>query len=339
MDFRLSLVVLAGRDKCNLTRLFDSIHNLTAFPHEILIVYDVKNHGIPDNLPSMDGCTLLGIPFEGTGKQPEMRNVAIRRSSGDFIWFIDDDVTLAENAVEMLLAVLTDIAQLPEVGAIAGRIVEHTDIDPKSLKMPVYLSPLRGAVGYFNYDAESFPREKYTCLIASSGASYPVVPFVQGTNMVFRKSYLHLIGGFDEDLGQGYASFEDSEPCFALDKIGAVTVFCGDVSLVHHKMSRVGGTTRGHSDFDYATHLIRNYIIALAKNQYPSKLRFVSYLLCFTLGHILRIIRHVNRLQPAGQINSVQSVINSINAILKGVCYGISALARSQCKRINTIGF
>lgn len=331
---KIALVVLAGRDRNNLTRLLDSFRMLSELPDELIIVYDMKNHGVPDILPVMAECKLVGVSFYGNRRQPQMRNLGLKNSESDFVWFVDDDVSLDKNSIKNLRIVIGEINDNLEVGVIAGRIIEEASFDVSKLVRPIYLSLVRGAVGYFNYDDCEFPKDKYKNITGSNENQYPNIPFVQGTSMVFRRSYLKEIGGFDEDLGLGYASFEDAEPCFAMRKMGWSTIYCGKFSLEHHKLARVGGITRGHDDYEYTSYLIRNYTIALLKNGFPSTMTAPFYLLVFSIGHIFRVAYHINGVRI--RFGAIKIFWLSLVAILKGLRWGVGALIQSKFKRINT---
>ncbi len=263
-----------------------------------------------------------------------MRNVGLKASTGDFIWFVDDDVSLDPNSIEQLMLLLKDIRDTGKIGAISGRIVEPPSFDVRRLSRPIYLSLFRGAVGWFNYDTFSFPKDKFQLVKGTSGTLYPIVPFVQGTSMVFRKCYLDEIGGFDEDLGVGYASFEDSEPCFAMHRKGWLTIFCGDFVLTHHKLPRIGGNGRGYDDYQYSSYLVRNYCISLLKNKYPSFTLALTYFSVFCVVHVVRVAYY--NLKNRHIINSVAILWSSLICVLNGVKMGVSAGREAKWKRLNS---
>ena len=82
--------------------LINSINKLSGFPDELIIVYDIKNCGKAFEYDVLLNCKIIKIPYYGNGVQPHMRNLLLENASGDFIWFIDDDVTLLEDSVKEL---------------------------------------------------------------------------------------------------------------------------------------------------------------------------------------------------------------------------------------------
>lgn len=335
MKPKIALIILAGRSKSNLIRCFESIKQLDCLPDEIIVVFDMKHWGEPYELPSLDNCRIKGINYNGQGAQPHMRNIAISFSDSDYLWFIDDDAYLEPNSCAQLLLLLESISGINEIGGIAGRIIEETEEKIlksfKKWKKPVFISALRGAVGYYNWEYSDYTYKDHELIISRSGKAYPIVPFVQGTNMVFPKEALLCVKGFDEDLGFGYSSYEDGEVCFAMEKKGYKTIYCNEISLRHLKLPRIGGVTRGH-DFNFTLSLIRNHAISLLKNNYPSKLKAPSYVLIYSLVHVLRVFLHTN-----GKTLRKESLIyalKSIYYVTKGLCMGILRVAKTRGMRI-----
>jgi GT2 family glycosyltransferase len=328
----IALIILAGRNKENLAQCLNSVKALTTLPNELIIVFDIKYHGEPDQISEIPGCELKLISYYGTGYQPHMRNIAIKNCGSEYLWFIDDDITLDPKSCENLKNTLEIINRNSQVGAIAGRIVENSKIDMTKFKDPIFLSYFRAAVGYFNWDYKDFPENSYQSILAINKEKFLVVPFVQGTNMIFQHKAVLDVGGFDEDLGFGYSSYEDSEICFALSKSGYSTIYCPNISLVHHKLPRISGASRGYEDYGYAKSLTRNYTISLLKNKYPTAATSFLYALLFTLIHQLRVYKYSNKQLISSR--SLVSLFRSSTSVFSGLYSGIRVVIRSKGKRI-----
>ena len=333
---KIALIILAGRSKSNLIRCFESIKQLDCLPDEIIVVFDIKHCGEPYELPSLDNCRIQGINYIGQGAQPHMRNIAISYSKSDYLWFIDDDVYLEPNSCSQLRLLLENISGINEIGGIVGRIIEETEErilkSFKKWKKPVFVSALRGVVGYFNWEYSDYTYDDHELIISRSGKAYPIVPFTQGTNMIFSKEALLCVKGFDEDLGSGYSSYEDGEVCFAMEKKGCKTIYCNEISLRHLKLPRVGGVARGSADFNFAQSLVRNYAISLLKNDYPSRLKAPFFVLIYGLGHILRVFLHTN-----GKTLRKESLIYALKSfyyVTKGLCMGLFRVVKTKGIRI-----
>jgi len=315
----------------SLMRCFESIKQLECLPDEIIVVFDMKHCGGPCFLPDLDHCRVKSIKYYGSGAQPHMRNIAILASESDYLWFVDDDVYLASDSCLQLRLLLESVSAIKEIGGVAGRIIEeiadNTLKNLKTLKRPVFLSIFRGVVGYYNWEYKDYAYNAKELMISQSGKAYPIVPFVQGTNMVFRREALLCIRGFDEDLAFGYSSYEDGEVCFAMGKKGYKTIYCGEIALRHLKLPRIGGGNRSH-DFNFALSLIRNHAICLLKNDYPSKLKAPFYVLIYSFVHILRVFFYVNG--KTIRKGSLACMAKSFYYVLKGLCLGVVRVVESR---------
>lgn len=329
----IALVVLAGRNKDNLIRLVNSISQLHTYPNEIIIILDMKNIQETDlELPTIIDKDISYIKYFDNGVQPHMRNLALENTTAEYMWFVDDDVSIQSNAIDMLLTVINDIDDFEDVGGIAGRIIEKKEVKYKPGTKPIYFSFLRGPIGFFDLEENLFPFHVYDYMEGKSGHKYPIIPFVQGTSMVFKTKNLKAINGFDENLGVGYSSFEDSDISFAFLHRKIKTIYSPNVTLEHHKMLRVGGEGRGYQSYEYNFSLIRNYAITILKNSFPNRFLSPFYVLIFSFVHFFRVIYHING------VSIKRNTIKTVWKSFKTVCSGMLAGAKLSVsgKRINS---
>lgn len=329
---RVCLVVIAGRDSKNLERLLETIRHLSKKPDELIVVYDLKQCKKSIEI-DMTGVVVKNIEYFDDGKQPHMRNLALMETDCDYIWYIDDDVSLEDNSCEQLYKLLKDVDSIENLGAVGGRIIEDKGFDRSKIIKPIDFDFVKGPIGLFDIKSADFPKDLYEVVKGSSGKEYPVVDFCQGTSMVFKRDKLKGIGGFDEDLGIGYSSFEDSEPGFALKKNGIKTIYSGDFSLTHHKLPRIGGVSRGNQQFEYNKFLVRNCIISLIKNNYPSKKTMSFYLVMFCVVQYGRCLKENLKNKDA---NLVTVFVKSTFCIIEGFGLGVSTVIKSRFKRKNS---
>ena len=289
----IALIVLVGRDEENFIRCVKSIMGQDTRPDEIIFVYDTQYTKVryreifkiysTDNVKELE--------YVGVIKQPAMRNLAIGLATSDFVWFVDDDVQLDSESCRNALYILNSINQnKTNVGGIAGRVIDVEFPRRKYKKKPVYLSLIRGATGFYDWELDEYA--KYYKKVSIIDKLYPVIPFSQGSNMIFNRKILLEIGGFNELLGNGYATYEDSEIGFALYKNGYLTIFAPEISLLHYKMPRIGGKLRTDNDLLYGKSLSRNYAISLIMNNYPGRILKFIYLIIFVLVHPIRMYKY-----------------------------------------------
>jgi GT2 family glycosyltransferase len=327
----VTIIILVGRDQNNLERLYESIVKLTKLPTEIILVVDedvVLN--FEESKFLIDSVRLVFL-YTKNKKLPEMRNLGIQSATSEYLWFIDDDVTLNFDSLEVLENILISLND-NSIGCIAGRIIESKDFTGK-LTRPIDFTLFRGFIGDFSLENSDFPSADYKNFKINESIKLPVVPFAQGTSMVFNKIKLLSVGGFDEDLSYGYCSFEDADPCLALYRKGYKTIYASEVVLTHHKMIRVGGVTRGYDNFLYQSSIVRNFLVVIFKNKYPNILFWPVYILTFTFFHYLRLLYSNNFLKF--NFNSLKVLSKSTKAVLRGFYLGFITILKNK-SRVNT---
>ncbi len=145
--------------------------------------------------------------------------MALRRSTSDVIWFVDDDVHLSPACLSALRRVYGDAS----VGAAVGRIVER-----------VALPNTRRVDARFGFDGRMRVRlDGWTPGTAST---------VKGANMSFRRAALAAAGGFDPAF-DGTAFAEDADASARVASMGWRIAFVPGASVVHDS-APAGGVRR-----------------------------------------------------------------------------------------------
>lgn len=165
----------------NITR--ECLHQLLGIDFEIIIV----NNG-PTELPLFNfkdfqnevDSGIIKIINESKLGLSLARNIGISNAKGEFVFFLDDDITLGVNYFKFIL----DVLKTKRCLCVGGKVlVENTDVKKE------YLDPF-----YYRFlSPPSFP----------SVLSQKTKPFyVVGASMAFTKSFFEQYGVFDERLGR-----------------------------------------------------------------------------------------------------------------------------------------
>ena len=156
---------------------------------------------------------------------PLARNVGLRRSKGDIIIYIDDDVELGEDFIEAHAKCYED----PRIGAVGGRIINlHGQAsDPTGNAKP----------GQILSDGT-----RTTHFYKTQRAR---IDWGMGCNMSFRRTALEEINGFDERYS-GAAKHEDIDVFVRVRQAGYTAIFEPAASLIHLKA--VGGGCRAQGE-------------------------------------------------------------------------------------------
>jgi len=197
---------------------------------------------------------------------PGARNYGVRRSEGEMIVFIDDDVQLTSG---FLTAHVKNYLQNPEVGAVAGRVFDRMKLSDAAegktqgedaYKEIEYLPPQAMDPGIAWYYIDLVHTVKPQQVISA-----------RGCNMSFRREIFSKHGlGFDERFG-GSAVREESDFCLRLRQTGYKIWYDPDAALVH-----LGEETGGCHDIS---------------------MRSLKYQLTFYHNHFLLGLKNLNATQ------------------------------------------
>lgn len=135
------------------------------------------------------------------------RNVGWRAATGELVWFIDADCVVAEDTLRLLLETLKD----DRVGGVGG---SYANAVPGS-----HLARL--------IHAEI--RERHLAMGAE-------VDYLGSFNVVYRRSVLDEVGGFDEDWmnGPGAPGGEDADLSYRVSDAGYRLQLRADARVAHH---------------------------------------------------------------------------------------------------------
>lgn len=205
---------------------------------------------------------------------PGARNYALRRSQGDIILFIDDDVQLPAG---FLQAHASNYADRPEIGAVAGRVFDRMKLSDSGGGLQIEQLPpeaMDPGIAWYYIDLVHTVKPQE-------------VLSVRGCNMSFRRDIFDKYGlQFDERF-RGSAVREESDFCLKLRETGYKIWYDPEAHLVH-----LGEETGGCHDIstrslNYQITFYHNHFLMGLNNLTPSQsLRFFGRLFdCHVLGH------------------------------------------------------
>ena len=147
------------------------------------------------------------ILYEGRPGKSRGLNLALRVTRGDIIALIDDDCYIPPDYIDRVREVFAD----PRIGYAGGRVELF---DPTDFPMTIQPSTIRQLLP---------PR------------SYVEGGWILGANMMFRRSVLEAIGGFDADFGPGTPFIaEDPDAQARASFAGWWGLYTPDVVVAHH---------------------------------------------------------------------------------------------------------
>jgi len=243
---------------------------------EVLVVDQTLHHesATQDLLDKMSAEGKIKLFRLDWASLPGARNYAIKRSSGEIVLFIDDDVELPPG---YLAAHSQNYLQNPEIGGVAGRVFDRMKLgDSKGELEITYLPPeaMDPGIAWYHIDLvhTTQPQQVLTA---------------RGCNMSFRREIFTKYGlRFDERF-RGSAVREESDFCLRLRQTGYKIWYDPKAFLVH-----LGEETGGCHDISmrslqYQVTFYHNHFLLGLKNlTFTQALRLYASLFdCHVLGH------------------------------------------------------
>ncbi|HEY9809270.1 MAG TPA: hormogonium polysaccharide biosynthesis glycosyltransferase HpsN [Halomicronema sp.] len=204
---------------------------------------------------------------------PGARNYAVRRSLGEIIVFIDDDVRLPAG----FLAAHECYYQKPNVGAVAGRVFDRMKLSDSGGDLTIdYLPPQAMDAGIAWYYIDLVHTVKPQQVISARGCN------MSFRGEVFRQYKLR----FDERF-KGSAVREESDFCLRFRQTGYQIWYDPDAYLIHLGEEAGGCHDISTRSAEYQIFLYHNHFLMGFKNlTFSQALRFFYRLFdCQVLGH------------------------------------------------------
>jgi GT2 family glycosyltransferase len=216
---------------------------------------------------------------------PGARNYAVRRSIGEIILFLDDDVKLEPS---FLKSHAKNYLEKPEIGAVAGRVFDRMKLEDsaqgrtqggknlKNDKTIEYLPPqaMDPGIAWYYIDLVHTvkPQEVLTA---------------RGCNMSFRREIFEKYGLHFDERFRGSAVREESDFCLRIRQTGYKIWYDPEAYLVHLGEETGGCHDIGIRSFKYQITFYHNHFFMGLKNLTPIQCcRFFTKLFdCHVLGH------------------------------------------------------
>ena len=217
---KVSIIVLP-RSGTRLSRCLDSIRIRSTYPnYEIVLLDDgafrpPMRQYIRDNV---NGLTV--VPHVADISDSAQRNVAAASSSGDFLFFVHDDLeVLTKSWLEEMVGVL----QYPGIGAVGAKLL-YPDLDIQHAGIVVGIGGTVGNPHRLHFDSLS-PGYFGRLMLAHCPSA------VSWACMGVRRQAFDLIGGFNENHFTGM--FGDVDFCLRLSQVGWRTGWTPNAELLH----------------------------------------------------------------------------------------------------------
>lgn len=196
---RVSIVILIYN--LPYEKLIPIIKSVNSTSYQNIEIIIVDNSEKPKLSNDLNGKQLIYISGQGNAGVPGGRNIGVKNSTGEYIFFIDDDILLEKDTVKELVEILE---KNPSLGIIGPS--------------PYTLSTLKLNEYYQNY------------LTLYPNKNLVDVPYVLGCSMFVKREVFQKIGLFDALL---FFYHEEADLCLRARKAGYRCVFARDIRSWH----------------------------------------------------------------------------------------------------------
>ena len=223
-------IILVSYNTKDLTRdCLRSIYEKTqGIEFEIFVVDNNSHDGSPEMIEQEfpDVRLIRNSENKGFGAA---NNIAIRQSNAKYIFCLNTDTILLNNAVKIFF----DFMEQPEnqnVGVCGGQLFDKNQNPTFSVGNYPSLSRIFFTFGGLRY---VFPKKYREDISPGRIANYykpTFVEYIVGADIFFRKSVLDKVGIFDEKI---FMYGEESDLCFRIKKSGFDIVFLPESKIIH----------------------------------------------------------------------------------------------------------
>lgn len=243
---------------------------------EILVVDQTQTHE-PETQRYLSGLAeqqairLFTIPWASL---PGARNYAIRRSRGEFLLFLDDDVQLFPG---FFAAHVQAFQEHPKAGAIAGRVLDRMKMAGAAPGLEIDFLPVEAmdpGIAWYYIDLVHTIQPQH-------------VLTARGCNMAFRRVLFENYGLTFDERFRGSAVREESDFCLRIRETGYYIWYSPDAKLVHLGEESGGCHDISTRSIAYQITFYHNHFLMGLKNlTLGQNLRFFAKLFdCHVLGH------------------------------------------------------
>ncbi len=276
---------------------------------EVLVVDQTKTHQLETQayLEELEKAAQIRWFRVDWASLPGARNYGVRRSKGEIILFIDDDVRLQPG---FLAAHVRNYLERPDVGSVAGRVLDRMKLSESEEGLTIdYLPPeaMEPGIGlyYLNLVHTVKPQQVITA---------------RGCNMSFRREIFDKYGLWFDERFRGSAVREESDFCLRIRQTGYQIWYDPEAYLVH-----LGEETGGCHDIstrslEYQITFYHNHFLMGFKNLTPKQmLKFSSSL--FQDQVLASLASHKSK--------SLPKVIGRMGSYSLGFISAIASIAQS----------
>ena len=203
-----------------------SVVERTELSCQLLVVDNASEPGLGEELKALYGPRLqfVGLPenvgFGGAN------NEGLRLAAGRYVWFLNPDTCLLNNAADVLAAYLDGH---PQVGAVGGNLFDAAG-NPAHSYMRLFPSLRLELVAMGGNGLERLVLGK-SAQFNYTGQAMPVA-YITGADLMVRRTVLEQTGGFDRRF---FMYYEETDLCRRISRAGHAVVSVPQAEVCHYE--------------------------------------------------------------------------------------------------------
>jgi len=235
---KLSIIILSYNVEKLLLNCLKSVEaEMGDEPWEIIVADNLSS----DNSVASVRAKFPGVKVIDNGKNLGFsagNNVAIRKSSGEYVLLLNPDTIVHKNSIRFVLDYLQ---KHPDVGAATCRV----ELPDGSLDYSCHRgfpNPLNSFMYFFTNFSKLFPRSKFFSSYKATQYDLSVpheIDALTGAYAMVRRTVGDKVGWLDEDY---FWNGEDLDFCYKVWQAGSRIMFLPQVKITHYKGSSSGLT-------------------------------------------------------------------------------------------------
>jgi len=169
-------------------------------------------------------------------------NIGVRYATGDYLFFLNPDAILLDNAVLRFYRFLEE--EMPDAASCGGNLIkENGELTTSYGNFPSLFQEWSdtGFRRFYPNYYDKHLRLGRTCGIAVKPF---IVPFITGADIFIRKNIFQKLGGFDENF---FLYYEETDLYYRLQQAGYVSYILPEVKITHLE----GPSMRKNGELNY----------------------------------------------------------------------------------------
>lgn len=278
MEEKAVSIIIVNYNTCKMTmECIDSVlFYTTGITYEIIVVDNASS----DNSASTISQKYTQVKVLSSPKNLGFggaNNMGVKSARGKFLFFLNSDTLLLNNAVKEMYDFWKKNEQL-RIGVLGGILVDKTRKEFESFScFPTVVSEIGKYIGLKSYVNRYVARKKQEL----DNCSYAEVDYVSGADMFMEKSTFESINGFDTTF---FMYFEESDMQKRLHRCGMKNYILTTPHILHY-----GGASQGQVSNKKRMMVHKSMMVFLRR--YTNVFAFYLFKFVFILLECLKSLR------------------------------------------------